>query len=349
MGREKAWPFCVLLSLQFAVQPYLLRTYTSDALNKCSYVAAGEMLKLIACLAVLIATGNWQTAFQNWTWKRGIREAWLPSLAYALHNIANTFAAQKLDPVSYNILNQTKLLFIALLVCRKQNHLCTREWVGLGMILAASFLTAGFDDRDEPTSTLNIDRYLGVASAICAAIMSALGTVLTEEVLNKGRNPFLLSAELAVGGIAGIAPGIALCLISPLNDVHPDKTWGWTAATSIPLITHAGGGILVGVVTKAVGSLNKAIITVVSLLLTGFLKAVVECRCPSAICLVSIFLVAAGLVVYKHKLDTDNCFRRGVTTLGRSAQTCATLLVRSKQKLPLGAGDAFAWAQEYAA
>ncbi|CAE7667619.1 KIF1A, partial [Symbiodinium necroappetens] len=288
------WVLCVLLSVQFATQPYLTRKFTSDGLVISSYVAAAELLKLVASLCFLVVAGKWHRAFTGWTWRIGLRESIWPAMAYALQNVAGTAANKSLDAVTCNVLNQTKLLWTAaFVVLRKQRQFTFREWVALTMILLASVLTACDGDglRAEPYWV----RCQGVACACLAAMCSAFGAVLTEEALVKGRDPFLLSAELALGGLGTLFVTFPFTM---LEQGTAERFCGWTWATLLPLFTHAGGGILVGIVTKHLGSVNKAILMVVSLLLTGTLKVLIDHRWPSAPSMLSIGLVAAGLALY---------------------------------------------------
>ncbi|CAE7256212.1 ROCK1 [Symbiodinium pilosum] len=273
-------------------------------------------------------------------------------MAYALQNLAGTAANRSLDAVTCNVLNQTKLLWTAaFVVFRKQRHFSFREWVALAMILLASALTACDGDSLEAEGPC-WGRCHGIACACFAAMCSAFGAVLTEEALVKGRDPFLLSAELAVGGL------VTLLLTMPLlqqKENLEEMLWGWTWATLLPLLAHAGGGILVGIVTKRLGSVNKAILMVVSLLLTGSLKVLIERHLPSVTSMASIALVAAGLALY---CDLGQCVvaffqrERPVAEVLQPLQLhCSwyrTLLSHPQQRMQLKA-DGFEWVREYTA
>ncbi|OLP93547.1 Kinesin-like protein KIF1A [Symbiodinium microadriaticum] len=345
------WVLCVLLSVQFATQPYLTRKFTSDGLIISSYVAAAELLKLVASLCFLVVAGKWHRAFTGWTWRIGLRESIWPAMAYALQNVAGTAANKSLDAVTCNVLNQTKLLWTAaFVVLRKQRQFTFREWVALTMILLASVLTACDGDglRAEPYWV----RCQGVACACLAAMCSAFGAVLTEEALVKGRDPFLLSAELALGGLGTLFVTFPFTM---LEQGTAERFCGWTWATLLPLFTHAGGGILVGIVTKHLGSVNKAILMVVSLLLTGTLKVLIDHRWPSAPSMLSIGLVAAGLALY---CDLGNrivvfCQREKpmfdvLQPLHLHCSWYRTLLGHPRRPQPLKV-ESFHWVQEYSA
>jgi len=272
-------------------------------------------------------------------------------MAYALQNVAGTAANKSLDAVTCNVLNQTKLLWTAaFVVLRKQRQFTFREWVALTMILLASVLTACDGDalRAEPYW----GRCQGIACACLAAMCSAFGAVLTEEALVKGRDPFLLSAELALGGLGTLFVTFPFTM---LEQGTAERFYGWTWATLLPLFTHAGGGILVGIVTKHLGSVNKAILMVVSLLLTGTLKVLIDHRLPSVPSMLSIGLVAAGLALY---CDLGNrivvfCQREKpmfdvLQPLHLHCTWYRTLLGHPRRPQPLKV-ESFHWVQEYSA
>ncbi|CAE7732236.1 KIF1A [Symbiodinium sp. CCMP2456] len=314
-----------------------------------SYVAAAELLKLVASLSFLVVAGEWHRAFTGWTWRIGLRESIWPAMAYALQNVAGTAANKSLDAVTCNVLNQTKLLWTAaFVVLRKQRQFTFREWVALTMILLASLLTAC--DGDGLQAEPYWGRCQGVACACLAAMCSAFGAVLTEEALVKGRDPFLLSAELALGGLGTLFLTFPFTM---LEQGTAERFYGWTWATLLPLFTHAGGGILVGIVTKHLGSVNKAILMVVSLLLTGTLKVLIDHRWPSAPSMLSIGLVAAGLALY---CDLGNrivvfCHREKpmfdvLQPLHLHYSWYRTLLGHPRRPQPLKV-ESFHWVREY--
>ncbi|KAL3896792.1 MAG: hypothetical protein SGARI_007077, partial [Bacillariaceae sp.] len=122
----KAMFYLLLLSLQFAFQPILTRTYTPQNICRSTVILCQELLKFLLAYAMLTLSGNTKTAIQGWSISSWVTVAFLPAALYALQNIAALQAYQNLDALTFNVLNQTKTLSAALccylVMGRKQSY-----------------------------------------------------------------------------------------------------------------------------------------------------------------------------------------------------------------------------------
>ncbi|CAJ1453034.1 unnamed protein product [Effrenium voratum] len=172
---------------------------------------------------------------------------------------------------------------------------------------------------------------MGVMAALFSAMSSALMAVMSEKVLSNGRDSIFYTMELSIFGLlatalhnpATFAPGGSLLSV-------------WAAWPA--LAAQGFGGVLVGVVTKRCGSLNKAIVMVMGLLLTGCLQVLLERCLPSCRTVCSISFVLAGLVSLKG-LDQQISWKPMRHVVG-----CRTLLHKD---LLWHTGCKDAWTQEY--
>jgi UDP-sugar transporter A1/2/3 len=270
------------------------------------------------------------------------REAALPSMVYAFQGILNTMAAKYLDGVIFNVLNQTKLLFTAFFVlvfCGKRQS--QRQCLGLFLIFVASVLTLT-ENNAQRTSTMCTK---GVAAAIAGAMLSGLGAVLSEVVLvGKQRNSLLFCAELAVGGVVTV--GLILLL-----DLNGDGSkWSadgslfalWTPATWLPVSMNAAGGILVGVLTKALGSVRKAVAITAGVLLAATLQAAADGQLPSPSLCCGIVLVAIGVRLHcTNPIHSTESLELPCITQPRGKVTSSVEVHPSK--------DAHVWVEAYLA
>eukprot|EP00434_Breviolum_minutum_P005176 symbB.v1.2.004562.t2/scaffold239.1/size255824/5 len=275
-----------LLALQFAVQPYLTKTFT-EGLDAGACVAAVEFLKFALCCLCLHLRTNSFTTFESWNWRSSLKQAAGPAILYVVSSTAMTFANKSLDAVTCNVIGQTKLLFTALCAVTTK-PLSARKWAGIVVILLAAVVTAS--DRD---GHADAEAYWwGTAAAFLAALTSAIAAVLAERALvsGRGRDPLVYTAELSLVGI------VALLVVHPQSFAELGHA---TPSSAVPITTQALGGIFVAVVTKRIGTLNKSILLVVSLLMTGLLHVFLEGHPPSGRAVFSIFLVIAGLWMYK--------------------------------------------------
>jgi drug/metabolite transporter (DMT)-like permease len=140
----RAVGYCVLLALQFGLQPTLVKTFTPDVLSKKTIVIATEVSKILITLTVLFAgesTLERTKIFSKWTISDSLQQAALPAILYALQNVLTQYGYQMLDSVTFNLLNQTKILSSAfcLWIVMKQKQ-SARQIFALFILLQAALL-----------------------------------------------------------------------------------------------------------------------------------------------------------------------------------------------------------------
>ncbi|CAE8646539.1 unnamed protein product, partial [Polarella glacialis] len=261
-------------------------------------------LKLLLCLVGLVFSSRLRPALKDWSVEIGFREAAMPSMVFALQNFVCTAAYRRLDGVTFNVLSQTKLLFTALFALALRGRDQTKQqWQALLLIFIASasaVIGEGAASRG-PMEASRADVVVGAAAALLGAALSGLGSVLSEDVLvQKQRDVLLFSAELAAGGILVVGVNLLLDLNGDgTRLLHSRDLFAlWTPSTLLPVVTLGCGGILVGVVTKAVGSVRKALTVTVGLLLSAAFRTAWLGRPPSLRLCISILLVVAGMRRY---------------------------------------------------
>jgi len=106
-----------LLALQFGIQPILVRKFTPQTINRSSVVLIQEVVKFgIAGSMYWAGTGKEKRVkdFEGWSIKSWITLAGLPAFLYTIQNISSLMAYQNLEALTFNVLNQTKILSAAL-------------------------------------------------------------------------------------------------------------------------------------------------------------------------------------------------------------------------------------------
>lgn len=106
-----------LLALQFGVQPLLVRKFTPQTIMRSSVVLVQELVKF-GIAGVLYYSGTKaetrETDFNGWSIKTWITLAGLPAFLYTIQNVATLMAQQNLEALTFNVLNQSKILSDAL-------------------------------------------------------------------------------------------------------------------------------------------------------------------------------------------------------------------------------------------
>jgi len=223
----KAILFMILLSLQFGLQPLLVRRFTPPTINKSTVVFVQEIIKLVISLKVYLSTTTREQQRSDWgdggrphLLLRQLAIAGLPAALYCVQNLASLLAYQNLDPVQFNVLNQTKTLSAALccylVLGARQSGL---QMAALGMLLSAALVL----EKILPVSMLmpglgrSVSGAAGVGAASAAAtasggvsrglpatlsgLISSLGSGSTARRVTHGVLPILLASFLS--GLAG--------------------------------------------------------------------------------------------------------------------------------------------------
>lgn len=302
----KAIFYMFLLAIQFGMQPSLTKRYISKTCNtsscRSSVVLVQEALKFIICSILLLSDKkpNVQQALQGWSIKVWLAVAGIPSLLYCIQNLSALMAYQVLDPFTFNVLNQTKTLSAALccylVMGWKQSRI---QIVALFLLLVAALTIEGAVPLTLPTvdkiksfgqiilsrftmaSTVTSSSYTrhftqGVLPVLLASFLSGLAGALSQKNLQcNNRNSYLFSMELcAASSIILIA---SMCLSDDGKTLYQNGFFqNWTWGTVIPIFTNSVGGIVVGLVTKHAGSVQKGFALVFGICLSGIVQALIS-------------------------------------------------------------------------
>lgn len=277
---------------------------------------------------MLRSSGQTEQAVKDWTIKSFMAVACFPAALYAVQNMCALTAYQNLDALTYNVLNQTKTLSAALccyvVMGRGQSKI---QVVALLLLVVAALIVEGVVSVDSFVHLINFmrDRQLveeasgshghnegtgfslssrhwahGVVPILAASFISGLTGALTQRSLQAtggGRNPYLYSMELCVGGIL-----VLLANLFVSNDwqtiAQKGFFYAWRWSTMIPVVTNAMGGIVVGLVTKHAGSVRKGFALIFGLLFSGLFQAVSSSSVVSNNHLMGGFLAAISLYLH---------------------------------------------------
>lgn len=298
--------------MQFAFQPLLTKWYIAPETIKSTVVLTCELLKLVTCLLVLALTGELSRAPQPKSgsgegprpW-RPIDTLWSagpPALTYTAQNLLTQTAYQHLDGMTFNVINQTKILFNALFVFFIMGHgQSVRQVVALGCIFAASVLVSFGDSSGAASGAmLSEDFLLGAACCLVGSALSGLGSAVTEMVLVRDqRHTLVFSAELAALSACNIVANLALDLNGDGSLVRQQGFFAhWTASTLAPVAANSLGGLAVGAVTKYAGSVRKGFAITVGLILSAVLRVVVTGRAITPAVAAAVPLASGGILLH---------------------------------------------------
>ena len=123
------------LALQFGLQPILSMTFVGKEVNRAAAIVVQELLKILFCFGFMLLSGTAGVSLRGWTLSRSLRVAALPAAIYSLQNPLILAAMQSLPGVVFNVINQSKLVWTALLVRialrKKQSYQQILAFVGM--------------------------------------------------------------------------------------------------------------------------------------------------------------------------------------------------------------------------
>lgn len=263
--------FCVLLALQYGLQPFL-KIFVAPDVNKLSLVLSTEVAKILIACGVMAFEGSFATHFTGWN-ARAASLSVLPSLIYAAQNYLLVVGYQSMDSVTFNCLNQSKLvstaLFVYLLFGTRQSY---PQMLALAGLLVAGVAlqepSGSLSSPSEKSSAISSATFsTGVAAVLAASAMSGLASAATQLALQRfGRTSTAMTIEMALAAIP--------CLLLADGSFDLSALYrGWTPWTLAPVTSSALGGIFVGQVTKHLGGVAKGFAIVGGLVLTGIGQA----------------------------------------------------------------------------
>ncbi|KAF4661200.1 hypothetical protein FOL47_006782 [Perkinsus chesapeaki] len=267
--------FMTLLALQFGSQPLLQAEFIDKSVNTTVVVLFTEVLKFIMAAMFMIFEGSLMSCLGSWRPLPSLAVAALPAVTYAMQNICIQTAYRNLDPLVFNLINQTKLLWAAvltyLLLGRRQS---TIQVIALLMLFVSAVLISLGQSSQSHTDGIEKDTTLGMMAIVAASALSGVGAAISELALRSyNRNSYLFSAELALYS--------ALVVVISEKAVYGQTLHlGVSLATSsfVPIsptllllqgafascnrsVTQALGGILVGQVQKGFSIIGGILLT----------------------------------------------------------------------------------------
>lgn len=292
------------MAVQFAFQPLVTKWFVSPGCLKTSVVLMTELSKLVISIVMLAATGE-LGQLRGWRLKDSLLSAGPPALTYTAQNILVQTAYQNLDGMTFNVINQTKILFNALFVFFLLGKGQTKlQMVALMMIFSASVLVSiGDVSASSSASDGSEDVMLGVLCVSLGSALSGLGAAISEKVLiTNRRHTLVFSAELSALGSFNLLVNLLLNLNGDGGRAFEEGPFiNWTSLTLVPIFTNAVGGLVVGLVTKLSGSVRKGIALTIGLVLSGVLRVLVSGKSIHPAVALALPLASAGICLHVYR------------------------------------------------
>ena len=203
---QKAVMFMTLLAVQFGVQPMLVRKFMPQGICKSSVILTQELVKFAMAYVAYSSTTSIECRneeisslnFGSWLAMAGV-----PAILYTVQNLASLLAYQNLEALTFNVLNQTKILSAALccyfVMGKKQTKM---QSVSLILLLASALVMEKIISIESIMSIFSFGG--GGSSGIGAGLSSITGawqSMTLGRRFTHGVLPVLLASFIS--GLAG--------------------------------------------------------------------------------------------------------------------------------------------------
>lgn len=297
-----------MVALQSGVQPAVTKACVRQAVSAHSLVMAELAVSIL--LAAMIVP--WE-AVSDWSFLQSLLLAGPPAFIYALRSMFKQAAYRKCDGVTFNVINQMKVVFCAIsawvLLGEGQSFsqclaLCSATIAGGLLVLPMT--TAGprhsaLLDVNSPWPTdfdakLDAPKPLtsGAALALATACCSGLAAALSEVALRDGVRPAaFFNLELSLWGLPIVALSFRSAATGPFGE-------GWTYKTMVPVLLQALGGLVVSAVVQLEGGVAMGLCTVAGILVSAMVETIWSGRPPSRRQVFAASLAAFSIVVHQR-------------------------------------------------
>jgi len=258
------------LSMRYA------RTRPGDMFISTTAVFFAELLKLLACLAIL--WNDEKRCISAW-WSKihstiilqpfETLKVMVPSAVYLLQNNLLYVAASNLDVATYQITYQLKILTTAMFaVTMLGKRLIPSQWLSLVM-LVLGVAAVQLSDSKETASQASDEqsKVVGFSAALAACFLSGFAGVYFEKIL-KGSDVsvWMRNVQLALGGVP---MGLITCLAKDWDNISVKGfTFGYDHFVWFTVIQNALGGLLVAVVIKYADNILKGFACSLAIIIT---------------------------------------------------------------------------------
>jgi len=278
-----------------------------QTMPKSTFYILQEFFKIIIGVVTLVVGGKVTEQWSIWKLKECLRLAFIPSGLYVIQNLANLAAAERIDGLTFNVLNQTKVIFSAIfldVLCIKKHT--WMQYFGLVILFVAAAIMT-LSDIKTTDKSLDEEWKWGVIYVMIGSSLSGLNSALIQQALQTmDRNSIVLTIELAIFGICFLClrAGYGTFFMGELVPLIPTSDLDWKSY--IPILTNAVGGVFVGFVTKYAGSIYKGYALAFGICISMMIRSFSKKLTP--LIFVSIPMVIISLYIFNNnghpKADT---------------------------------------------
>lgn len=242
-------------------------------------VVIAEILKLLFCTAIIYKESNYKISklldTVNQEILRNFRESikvFVPAFLYTVQNNLSFYALTNLDPASYQVAYQLKILTTAMFSVLMVNKSIRRlQWFSLFLLFVGVSIVQ-LEGAQSEASNEERNRLLGLLAVTACCMSSGFSGVYFERLIkiNALQSVWIRNFQLAMFGLA-----ISI-LAMFYQDYSAIKTGGllqgYSGLTWLVVFLQAFGGLTVAAVVKHADNVLKGFATSISIILSTLLS-----------------------------------------------------------------------------
>ncbi|CAP33406.2 Protein CBR-NSTP-6 [Caenorhabditis briggsae] len=282
--------------------PFLVRIANRTHFLPTTSVFMMEVLKLIFCLVITLfktgsVKGTTHELHKN-IWKNRIEtlKVAVPAVVYAIQNNLYYIALANIDPTTYSVTLQLRILTTAALsVCLLNKKLSWYQW-GAQVMALIGVATVQLDKSNSHKEIAGT-YWIGVAAVIGMCWTSAFAGVYFEKMLkNSSADVWMQNIRLSI--LTLIFAGITMMTTDGEAVVQGRMFEGWSQMVWLVTILNSIGGLCISLVMKYADNVMKTYCQSIAIGLTSLVSIFLGERLLTLHLIFGVLLVTSSVVVY---------------------------------------------------
>lgn len=297
----RQWAICVTLVAENTLIVFLMKRQVLS-LSPLLFMMAAEATKLLLSLLCFII---FDFSSQGARMGSGCHVMVFPALCFLMMNALSFYSLRFITSSMFATLAELKLVFTAVFHSLLFGAAPLHKLAGLAMIFSGGMMILLQEKdtflQDSPSQSSMLS---GVCAAVGVQVLSAAAAIFQEKVLKaKNTSETLWLRNLQLSSIS-LLLNVLLFLLSP-NPPSLRLYLSWTLPDIILLLLVSFSSLTASLCAKYLTSVIKCILTSMSFGFSIYVSSIAFGTPFTAMTLVSILVIGAGVVTYSFKLNLD--------------------------------------------
>ena len=228
----------------------------------------------------------------------------IPAILYLLQNNLLFVALGKLDPATYQILAQFKILttaFFSVIVLKKKLELI--KWLSLLLLMGGITMVqlpqfqSGSSEESSEVEYKSSGKFIGFICIIISGILSGISGVYLEKIVKHSPTSIWIR-NIQLSGFALIPATLTVITLDGSRIQQEGLFVGYSPFIWFTVFFQAGSGLLVAVVVKYADTILKGFATSISLVLSSLIYMLLFAFQPSLLWFSGAIMVLLASLMY---------------------------------------------------